>query len=128
MEMNSGNTGQACEQRRYYINFDEWAELADKDPGVFEKKRQLLLDEFLSQFPEKRQRRLRGLQFQIDMERRRAKSPLAACIRISDMMWDSVEGENGLLHNFNLLRTDPGTRKPQASINADIIPFPKSQN
>src|SRR5690606_39594129 len=35
--------------------------------------------------------KLRGLQFRVDMERRRAKSPMAACIAISAMMHDSFD-------------------------------------
>lgn len=36
------------------------------------------------------QRKLRGLQFHIDMEIRRSKTPMAACIKISEMMHGSL--------------------------------------
>ena len=36
------------------------------------------------------QRRLRGLQFQVDMERRRARNPMDSCIRVSKMMHDHL--------------------------------------
>ncbi|MNC67473.1 hypothetical protein D3C75_1179740 [compost metagenome] len=36
------------------------------------------------------QRRLRGLQFRIDCQRRLAKNNLDSCIRIANMMHDSV--------------------------------------
>jgi len=78
------------------IDFDEWAKLARIDPAGFERRRMALIENYLNQFPNADQRRLRGLQFRIDMERRKARTPLAACIRISAMMWDSLLGERGL--------------------------------
>ena len=39
---------------------------------------------------ERKRKRLQGLQFRIDMERQRARSPLAATIRISEMMCHSL--------------------------------------
>jgi len=109
------------------IDFDEWAELARQDPVGFEQRRLALIEDFLNQFPNSDQRRLRGLQFRIDMERRRARTPLAACIRISAMMWDSLLGEDGLkeaLDNFCTLTTEHlrKTANPSTST-ARILPF-----
>jgi hypothetical protein len=78
------------------FDFDEWKTLAISDPDAFERRRQAVIDDFLNSVPESRQRRLRGLQFRIDMERRRARNPLGACIKISAMMWDSLVGPHGL--------------------------------
>ena len=65
-------------------------QLAKKDGAAFETERQELINAFFETVPKDRLRRLQGLQFQIDMERRRAKTPLAACVRISTMMWESL--------------------------------------
>lgn len=64
--------------------------LAEQDPEALEALRLQLVEELIGQASESTQRRLRGLQFQIDMERRRAKTPMGACIRISQMMHDSL--------------------------------------
>lgn len=47
-----------------------------------------MIDTFIAACP-KNQRRLAGLQFRIDMERKLAHTPLKACLRVSGMMWDS---------------------------------------
>lgn len=126
MDITPGKISQGSDKRKYYINFDEWSNLAANDPDRFELKRKDLLNDFLSQFPESRQQRLRGLQFRIDMERRRAKTPMGACIRLSHMMWDSIEGENGLLDSLKLLTTDIPLPKKSFCEVADVIPFPSS--
>ncbi len=79
------------------IEFEAWAELAENDPPAFEDLRQAAIEEAIQQAPLGSQQRLRGLQWRIDQERRRARTPLAACIRISQMMWESVTGDGGLL-------------------------------
>ncbi len=79
------------------IEFETWAELAENDPPAFEDLRQAAIDEAIQQAPASSRQRLRGLQWRIDQERRRARTPLAACIRISQMMWESVTGNGGLL-------------------------------
>ena len=85
------------QQLRFNIeDFDHWAELAVTDSDAFEARRSHLIEAFISSVPEERQPRLRRLQWRIDQIRRTARTPLASCIRISRMMWDSVLGEGGL--------------------------------
>lgn len=90
----------------FAFDFDEWAALARTDPQAFEARRLALIEDYLGQFPNPEQRRLRGLQFRIDMERRRARTPMAACLRLSAMMWDSVLGRRGLKHALDQLRLE----------------------
>ncbi len=75
------------------FNFDEWAALAKGDPDAFELRRTQCLREAITRAPNHAKRRLEGLQFQIDMIRRRAKHPLGACIKISNMMFDCFFNE-----------------------------------
>ncbi len=77
--------------------FDEWAELARSDPDSFEKRRRAVIDDFIASAPERNQHHLRCLQWRIDMERKRASTPLAACYQIYRMMWQSFAGERGLV-------------------------------
>lgn len=71
------------------FNFDEWSALAREDAEAFERRRQKLIEDMLAAAPERVQRRLRGLQFQIDLERERAGTPLGAAVRLNSMMWAS---------------------------------------
>lgn len=77
--------------------FEEWAELAQTNPQAFEQQRQQFIDSFISNLPGKQRSRLERLQWRIDMERKRAATPLSACVRISRMMMDSVYGKDGLV-------------------------------
>lgn len=85
-----------CDPVTQPIDFDEWAQLAKTDREAFEARRRAVIEETINQVPEDRRQRLRGLQFRIDMERRRARTPLGACIRLSSMMWDFLLGPDGL--------------------------------
>lgn len=107
------------------FDFEEWMLLAKSDPEEFEKRRKHVIDDFISSAPEDRQQRLRGLQWRIDIERRRCSNPLAACIRLSDMMWNFVYAEDGFLNTLKMLRAahsrvETGEKEPRS---AEILPF-----
>jgi hypothetical protein len=129
---NGAGTVQAATSFYFEFDFDEWAALARSNPSEFEARRQALLDGFLQQFSDADQRRLRGLQFRIDMERRRARTPMAGCIRLSSMMWDSVVGPNGLRNALNRFlafypeHPAPAKRPLSSAYTARIIPFHNS--
>ncbi len=82
-------------------NFDELMALYEKDPDKFEQKRLEMIQSAIDQAPEKIQRRLTGLQWRIDSEIKLAKNPLAGCIKVYQMMMDSVYGEGGLQDALN---------------------------
>ena len=71
-------------------DFDRLEHMARHDPDGLERLRRRLVHELIERASPAQQRRLRGLQFQIDMERRRAPNPMAACVRLSTMMRDSL--------------------------------------
>lgn len=95
-------------------NFDKLLELAENDPAELERLRIELCERIIRDAPEGYRRRLRGLQFRIDMERRKAKSPMAACIAISGMMHDSFDK---LRHALN----EATGRRLQAEFFAEAI-------
>ena len=101
------------------IDFDSWLDLSRKDPEHFEIQRQNLIAEAIAKAPEERQQRLRGLQWRIEHMRQRAKTPMAACLSISDLMWDVFTGENGLQSMLNTNRALINKKRPKA----DILPF-----
>jgi hypothetical protein len=111
----------------YGFDFDTWAELARNDPEAFEARRRACIEAFIADAPQEHRRRLRGVQFRIDMERRRARNPMAACLRLSSMMWDALLGPNGLRERLDeLLDTFAG--RPRAVTQgqappAEVLPF-----
>lgn len=71
--------------------FDVLVDLARNDPERLETLRKKLTDDIIENAPDDQKRkRLAGLQFRVDMERQRARSPLQATIRISEMMCQSL--------------------------------------
>jgi|GEM_PF-3331372 len=70
------------------FDFDEWVALAKVDPETFEKRRAEWLEEAIQQAPDDNRKRLQGLQFQIELVRRKSRHPLGACMKLSSMMLD----------------------------------------
>lgn len=98
------------------FDFDRWAALARDDPDRFERERRLAIARHLRRVPPRRRQRLRCLQWRIDQVHRTSATPLAACIRLSQMMWESVQGEHGLAA---LLRNPHPAQRPSAA----VLPF-----
>jgi Protein of unknown function (DUF3135) len=113
----------AAPQLNTDFDFDEWSALAKTNPVAFEEKRQALIEEFLREVPPPDQQRLRGLQFRIDMERRRARTPMAACLKLSSMMWDSLLGSHGLKNALDSLLATASSPSPLPS---PALPTPRS--
>lgn len=70
-------------------DFDTLKDLAKNDPDSLERLRQEHVAAIINRAPPEIQQRLRGLQFQIDAQRKIHSSPMAACIKISQMMYES---------------------------------------
>ena len=110
-------------------DFDEWSSLAKTDPAAFEARRSDLIEDFIQNSPNHLRPRLRGLQFQIDMERRRSRSPMGACVRLSRMMWHALLGEGGLRDALNGIAPGSGTHAlSPGSSSARVIPFKRPEN
>lgn len=83
-------------------NFDQMKALAQSNPEALECMRITAVENIINSAPEHLQRRLRGLQFQIDCKRLTQKSPMGACIAISRMMHDSLNRLNAALNGDTL--------------------------
>lgn len=105
------------------FDFEKWSRLANTDPEAFEQHRAQVINDFIQDLPEERQQRIRCLQWRVDGIRRTSKTPMAACIEISRMMWDSVKGENGLLNALYHLQSVTGYT-PVENDNDFNISFP----
>jgi len=111
------------ESQSFDFDFDEWSMLARSDPEAFDRKRRETLWRVVE--GNENFRRLRGLQCRIDLERRRARTPLKACLCLSDMMWNSFfELKDALNHAY----ADNKTKllPLECATTANIIPFRKT--
>lgn len=103
-------------------DFETWMTLAKEDPDRFEALRLATIDDFISQVPEGKRLHLRRLQWRIDQVRDRARTPLAACVALSRMMWDSF---SDLRESYKDLQDDGQpihARRPQPR-NAKVLEF-----
>ena len=99
--------------------FEVLVDMARNDPKGLETLRRSLTDAVIATASnDTTRRRLQGLQFRVDMERRRATTPLAATIRISEMMCKSLAE----LHRSMVATVEPvEIGDPDAA--ARVIPF-----
>ena len=104
-------------------NFDTLVQIARSDPELLERIRQHLSNSTINSAPGHLRPRLRGLQFQIDSRRLLAKTPLAACIEISEMLQQSFEELRQVL-NEPTLSYETTANRPTAR----IIPFPRNHS
>ena len=62
----------------------------------FEALRLAAIEAVIADASASSQTRLRRMQWRIDQERRLARTPMGACLRLSRMMWQNVAGPDGL--------------------------------
>jgi len=101
------------------FDVDEWQRLAREDPREFERRRQAAIESLIGQAPPELRERLRALQCRIDLERRRAKTPLEATVRLQSMMWERF----GQLRET--LMALSGQSAPAPARRARVLPFNK---
>lgn len=122
------------------FDFAAWTRLAQADPVAFEVARRTAVEQAITigNDPD----RLRRMQWRVDAERRRARTPMKACLRISAMMWeaffefrdalDRAVGASGAPARVLRIGRDPrrnaaprfgtGIRWPGASPEVDSVP------
>lgn len=102
------------------FDFEAWAELAATDVEAFERARETAIRRIIDDSPMAMRQRLKGLQWRIDQVRRQSGSPVGACVRLSQMMWETLLGTDGLIGHIERL-TDPGHAPERPS--AAVLPF-----
>lgn len=113
-------------------DFDEWVALYQTDPDAFEEKRKIAIAKVIDSAPVSMQPRLKGLMFQIDTERKKAKTPLESCINISSLMWEKFDelkvNLNALYHPEKLSVEEKAQFLQSANNeNATILEFKKKE-
>lgn len=99
-------------------SFEEMQTMAREQPEALERLRRDLTEQLICNAAPRGRRRLRGLVFTIEAERRKAHNPLQACIRLSQMMLDSAVE---LQASLDLLRTSSAPQEERPACN--VIPF-----
>jgi hypothetical protein len=114
------------------IDFDTWSEMARTDPETFELMRQAAIEAAIVGAAAHNQERLRRLQWRIDQERRLAPTPMAACLRISRMMWRTVLAPGGLNDRFGELRglfsERPDDIPANPALSGRVVAFARSRD
>jgi len=72
-------------------DFEFLAVLAKNNPAEFEKIREKIIQEFIDSSDDSKQKMLVRFQWRIDQTRKQAKNPLHAFIKLSQMMWQSLD-------------------------------------
>jgi len=70
-------------------DFDYLKLLASDDPDELERLRRFYCEKLIESAPDRYRNRLKGLQFQVDMIKRKSKNPLHSCMQISKLMMDN---------------------------------------
>ena len=114
------------------IDFDTWSQMARSDPETFELMREAAIETAIESASESNRQRLRCLQWRIDQERRLARTPMAACLRISRMMWRTVLGPGGLNDRFGelqgLFSERPGELPVSAPSAGQVVAFARTRD
>ena len=113
---------QAVTPRKPLVDFEHWSQLAKSDPVAFEKQRARFIEDTINAMPAHKQHRMRCLQWKIDQVRNQARTPMAACIKLSEMMWESLTGPGGLNEALGRLRDGNYSPPPRAR----VLDFPSS--
>lgn len=102
------------------LSFDQLAELAATDPKAFEDYRTTQIEMAISSASTSNQRRLRGIQFQIDAQRSLKGNATGSCVKVYQMMQDSLSNLNNLLQDFS---NGTSTTEHYESMPAKVLSF-----
>ena len=107
-------------------SFDELKKAAEENPEALERFRQQQVNAIIEGAPEHIQRRLKGIQFQVDCRRRLHKTPMGSCISISKMMQESLQQLNEALNGSPIEK--PVKQKSTTSSNGRVLSFPSAES
>jgi len=104
------------------FDFETWAKLAKENPEEFERRRHEEIRKVIDARPDLRPR-LEGLQFRLDAERKLARTPLKACLRMSTLMWESFYD---LKDQLDGLAAETRGTAPLVSVSTSTAPTQRS--
>jgi hypothetical protein len=105
--------------RRRLPAYEVLADLGRRDPAALQALARVLTDDVIRNAPQPAsRRRLEGLKFRIEMERRRSPDALSACIRLSQLMHQSLHELHSVLNAPN------GYRRGATKARGVVLGFP----
>lgn len=112
-------------------SFETLLRLAKEQPEELERLRLEQVELIINHAPENSRRRLRGLQFQIDSQRKLHRdSPMGACMKISQMMHESFAElrvwVNDITSINDPLRNEIDSFQSEPKMAAKVLRFPES--
>ncbi|MEJ2508211.1 MAG: DUF3135 domain-containing protein [Gammaproteobacteria bacterium] len=111
------------EPRLTEFDFETLSVLAKTDPGSFETLRQKAIERAIARAPAGSRQRLRRLQWRIDRVRETSRTPLAACVLISNMMWTSFNDLNRVYQRLGENTESGASRARRERPLAADVPF-----
>ena len=100
-------------------DFDTLVDMAENDPERLEALRSAMVEHVIGGADVRRRRRLEGVQAQVDLIREGSPNALAACVRISRMMRDSLEEMRHVLSGTT-------ASVEGAASKGEVVPFPRT--
>ena len=97
-------------------DFDEMLVLAKTNPQKLDDLLKAKVDRLIDSAPTRIQNRLRGIQFEVDCQRKINKSSYEACRKISEMMHDSLMELNRVLNNYSENRSHGSEQSESAKV------------
>ena len=79
-------------------DFDTLRDLIENSPEEVERILRKNIEQIYESVPNEQLRRLKGLQFKIDAQKKLAKNPMDSCVKMSRMMHDSFVELNSALN------------------------------
>lgn len=104
-----------------YFDFDLWERLAREEPVAFEILRKQIIEHEINRANSSLRQRLPGLQFQIDMKRKRSGSAMGGCIAISKMMMEHFYNEFDPALESTSYNIKSKTEDDEKSIDSNIV-------
>lgn len=69
------------------MDFDRVRKMYKEDPQRLEAIQKRMVQELIDSAPEEYQRKLRGMQFRVDVERRLSHNPMQSYLKLSELFW-----------------------------------------
>lgn len=102
-----------------FPDVDTLMEIAKNDPDALDQIKKEAVNGLINSAPESQQQRLRGLQWQVDVEIKMAKNSMDRCIRVSEMMHEKLWELRAALQDQEQGHFEPLYEE----MNAKILPF-----
>ncbi len=97
--------------------FDQWQQLYLKDPALYERCREQLLNQHIDNAPDHQKERLKGILFTMGGEKRRSRSIESEQARYTALMLDSLSELNEQISSlFDLNKTKSNVKNTTAKV------------